>query len=95
MSAAKTLFLRDDNLVKASLAILKSDDFAKLVMFATVEFVNLDPTADQIIGMNKFLRTLRGMVDSEEVEPVVVGPELLHNLDVTRKSIAEPVKPKE
>jgi hypothetical protein len=95
MSAARTLFLRDGELVKASLAVLKSDNFSKLVMYAMAEFTSLNPTTDQIIGVNRFLSTLRGMADSEEVEQAVIGPELTHDLDIKRKVLGEDTKPKE
>lgn len=92
MSAAKTLFLRDAELVKASLAIVKSDDFAKLIMYSMAEFASRLPTTDQLIGANQFVNTLRGMVDSDEMEQVNIGPDLNHDLDVKRKSIAEPTQ---
>lgn len=93
MSAAKTLFLRDPNLVKAALAITKGDDFAKILVFARAEFSSNNPTYEQIVGANRFINTLMNLPDSEDVKWEEVSSGIDHDLEVKRKTF-DPEQPK-
>lgn len=88
--APKTQFLRQRDLVKASLAILKSDAFEQLMVYAKAEFASRNPNNEQMTGANEFERTLLNMVNSGEIPAEFPSPGLEHNLDVKRQELSNP-----
>lgn len=88
--APKQLFLRNQDLVKASLAITKSDTFELLLTYAKAEFASRNPNNEQMTGANEFVRTLINMTESGDIAVDFPQPGLEHNLDVKRKELSNP-----
>ena len=72
-----------DRLVKASLAILKSDSFEQLMVYAKAEFASHNPTNEQMTGANTFERVLLDMVNRGGEVIEFPTPGLEHNLEVS------------
>ena len=85
MASSKEYFLRDDNDVKAALAITKSPIFDKMIAFARAEMSQLNPTSDQLLGANKFIEVLSSLPDedAEQIEPINSG--LKHDLSIPER----------
>ena len=96
MANPKTLFLRNNDDVKAALGIVKSDAFEKLITFARAEFSASNPSAEQGRGATMFEAVLRGMpIDEVEIpswDEVTSGERLDHELSIP---IRHADKPKE
>jgi len=91
--APKELFQRSKDNVKQGLAIVKHDMFDMLITFAKSEFATRNPTNEQMVGANEFIRTLYSMVDPIDIPIEFPQPGLEHNLDVARKELPK-VEPK-
>lgn len=87
MAAPKELFLRNKELVKEALAILKSDAFAQILVFAKAEFASRNPTNEQMTGGNVFESTLINLVEGVEPPQEFPTPGLQHNLEVKRNEL--------
>ena len=82
MASSKDLFLRNQEDVKAALAVTKAPIFERLIAFARAEMSQINPTADQMLGANKFIEILSSLAD-EDAEPI--GPiesGLKHDLSI-------------
>lgn len=86
--APKDQFLRQTELVKASLAILKSDSFEQLMVYAKAEFASHNPTNEQMTGANTFERVLLDMVNRGGEVIEFPTPGLEHNLEVERAELS-------
>jgi hypothetical protein len=82
MAESKTLFLRNDQDVKAALLIVKSPAFEKLILFARAEFSERSPTREQSEGAKNFIAILSGLPDEEAAEPDWIESGLKHDLTV-------------
>lgn len=93
MASSKETFLRNEDDVKAALAITKSSSFDKLLVFSRAEFMQrYYPTSEQVKAVNDFIAILLGMADDEETE-ISVDSGIRHDLTPTDRT-AKPSTPK-
>jgi len=86
MASSKDLFLRNEEDVKAALAITKSDIFFKLLAYARAEFTQRNPTAEQSTGANNFISILADLPEENTEEPEWVQSGLKHDLSVPERT---------
>jgi len=83
MPASKTLFLENDELRKAHIAIVNSDAFEVGVVYALADYAADNPTAEQLAGVGRFLDRFRNLANKDEerentfAAPRLIPPELL------------------
>lgn len=83
MSTPKDLYLRNDDEVKAALAIVKSDVFERLLVFATSEFASRCPTTEKLQGANQFIQIMRTLPEDDSKGGSFPQPGLEHNIEVS------------
>jgi hypothetical protein len=79
MAESKTLFLRNEEDVKAALAITKAPIFDKLIAFARAEFSERSPTREQSEGVKNFIKILSDLPEDGTPEPDWIESGLKHD----------------
>lgn len=87
MGASKTEYCRNKEDVAAALGIVKSDQFAKLIIYAKAEFNEYLPSTEQCRGAELFERILRTMADVDSAPPTWPDGGLDHNLEVPNRDV--------
>lgn len=83
MDAAKTIFLRNDELVREAQKLLNSPTFESILLFARSSFMETTRPQEQVEGANAFLQKMLDLVE-EPVEVPDVSSGLDHELKIPR-----------
>lgn len=91
MSASKELFLRSDKeAVSRAIALIKSSDFDRIVAFARAEFMEKNLPADQCVGANTFIATMRDLIEEPGEESDNLSSGLDHEMKIPNRSEPKP-----
>lgn len=67
----KKRFQENEDAVRAFRAIVDSDHFQLALTYATAQYFQSNPTTDEVIGANSFLKVLMAMAETEQLIPIM------------------------